>query len=77
MQSANALNKKQIPRPSGKKLKRNVSHKLNELKNFQNKAPSIGEKIKDNGIDKRVGNGVVYRSYMSHYQPALDMPQIL
>ena len=31
-------------------------------------------KIKDNGIDKRVENGVVYRRYMSHFQSALDMP---
>ena len=36
--------------------------------------PVISEEIKDNGIDKRVGNGVVYRSYMNHCQPALDIP---
>ena len=35
---------------------------------------SISKKIKDKGIDKRVGNGVVYRSYINHYQPTLDMP---
>ena len=29
---------------------------------------------KNNGIDKRVRNGVVYKSYMSHCQHALDMP---
>ena len=31
-------------------------------------------KIKDNGTDKRVDNGIVYKSYMSHRQPALDIP---
>ncbi len=36
--------------------------------------PHNYRQINDNGIDKRVGNGVVYRSCMSHYQPALDMP---
>jgi hypothetical protein len=30
-------------------------------------------KIKGNGTDKRVDNGIVYKSYTIHYQPALDM----
>ena len=34
----------------------------------------IRGQINDKGIDKRGGNGVVYKNYMSHCQPALDMP---
>lgn len=36
--------------------------------------PTISVEIKYKGIDKRVGNDVVYKSYMSHFQPVLDMP---
>ena len=36
--------------------------------------PCSGIKIKDNGIDKRIGGVVVYKRYMRHPQSALDMP---